>query len=138
MGVTLLCEHTKRNMDMGYFGFNRLRIKIAELAGEPFFTHYTKLDELQFASEERFLEFDRMTEHMVRAGEVSPHVVYFCLQSDCGGYVTWKTCRKLLQIIGDYDDKIAYGYAARPNSGFSTFKQILKDCVKHKCSMRWN
>lgn len=25
----------------------------------------------------------------------------------------------------------------RPNSGVSAFKQILKDCVKRKCSMRW-
>lgn len=25
----------------------------------------------------------------------------------------------------------------RPNSGVSAFKQILKDCVKCKCLMRW-
>jgi hypothetical protein len=37
MGVTLVCEYTKRSMDLGYIGFNRLRHKIAELAGEPFF-----------------------------------------------------------------------------------------------------
>lgn len=138
MGVTLVCEYTKRNMDMGYIGFNRLRKKIAELAGEPFFSHYMKLDDLLFAQEDAILEFDQMTYRMLRAGKVSPHIVTFCMQSDCGGRVTWKTCRKLLQIIGDYDDEIAYGYAANPNSGFKNFKQILQDCVKHKCSMRWS
>lgn len=50
---------------------------------------------------------------------------------------SWMSCRKLLKIIGDYDDELAYGYAARPNSGFKDFKRILEDCVKRKCSMRW-
>ena len=121
-------------MDLGYIGFNRLRHKIAELAGEPFFNHYTKLDDLMFSD---FLTFDLETERLIRSGKVSPHVIVFCLQSDCDGYVTWRTCRKLLKIIGDYDDELAYGYAARPNSGFKDFKRILEDCVKRKCSMRW-
>ena len=134
MGVTLVCEYTKRSMDLGYIGFNRLRHKIAELAGEPFFNHYTKLDDLMFSD---FLTFDLETERLIRSGKVSPHVIVFCLQSDCDGYVTWRTCRKLLKIIGDYDDELAYGYAARPNYGFKDFKRILEDCVKRKCSMRW-
>lgn len=114
--------------------------KVAELAGEPFLSHYMKLNELLFGPKDgfHFREFDRITERMVLTGAVSPHVVEFCLQSDCEGFITWKTCRKLLKIIGDYDDEAAYGYAARPNSGFKAFKSILEDCVKHKCSMRWS
>ena len=58
MGVTLVCEYTKRSMDLGYIGFNRLRRKIAELAGEPFLSHYAKLDNqldnLLFGTEEDF------------------------------------------------------------------------------------
>ena len=88
-------------------------------------------------AEKDFQAFDLVTARMFWTGEVSPHVIEFCLQSDCGGFVTWRACRKLLKIIGDYDDELAYGYAARPNSGFKDFKRILEDCVKHKCSMRW-
>lgn len=51
MDVTLACEYTKRSMDLGYIGFNRLRNKIAELAGEPFLSHYAKLDNLSFGTE---------------------------------------------------------------------------------------
>ena len=137
MGVTLVCEYTKRGMDLGYIGFNRLRRKIAELVGEPFLSHYAKLDNLLFGTEKDFQAFDLVTARMFWTGEVSPHVIEFCMQSDCGGFVTWRACRKLLKIIGDYDDELAYGYAARPNSGFKDFKRILADCVKHKCSMRW-
>lgn len=74
MGVTLVCEYTKRSMDLGYIGFNRLRHKIAELAGEPFFNHYTKLDDLMFSD---FLTFDLETERLIRSGKVSPHVIVF-------------------------------------------------------------
>lgn len=139
VGVTLICEYTKKNMDMGYGGFNRLRKKVAELAGEPFYSHYMKLDDLVlgFTPDEVLQEFDQETYRMLRAGEASPHVVTFCMQPDCEGRVTWKTCRKLLKIIGDYDDDIAYGYAARTHCGFKDFKAILQDCVKRKCSMRW-
>nr|DAW25656.1 MAG TPA: hypothetical protein [Caudoviricetes sp.] len=35
------------------------------------------------------------------------------------------------QVISQRDTR------ERPNSGVSTFKQILKDCVKRKCLMRW-
>lgn len=76
MGVTLVCEYTKRSMDLGYIGFNRLRHKIAELAGEPFFNHYTKLDDLMFSD---FLTFDLETERLIRSGKVSPHVIVFLL-----------------------------------------------------------
>ena len=101
MGVTLACEYTKRSMDLGYIGFNRLRNKIAELAGEPFLSHYAKLDNLSFGTEKDFQAFDLVTARMFWTGEVSPHVIEFCMQSDCGGFVTWRACRKLLKIIGD-------------------------------------
>ena len=110
MGVTLVCEYTKRSMDLGYIGFNRLRRKIAELAGEPFLSHYAKLDNLLFGTEKDFQAFDLVTARMFWTGEVSPHVIEFCMQSDCGGFVTWRACRKLLKIIGDYDDELAYGF----------------------------
>ena len=82
MGVTLVCEYTKRSMDLGYIGFNRLRRKIAELAGEPFLSHYAKLDNLLFGTEKDFQAFDLVTARMLWTGEVSPHVIEFSLQSD--------------------------------------------------------
>ena len=33
MGVTIKCKKTGREMDVGYFGFFKLRTKVAELVG---------------------------------------------------------------------------------------------------------
>ena len=68
MGVTLVCEYTKRSMVLGYIGFNRLRRKIAELVGEPFLSHYAKLDNLLFGTEKDFQAFDLVTARMFWTG----------------------------------------------------------------------
>ena len=140
MGLKLMCEYTKRRLDFGYFGsgFNCLQRKIAKLAGEPFFSHYSKLfDLMSNPNPEILLSYDFETERLIRSGKVSPHVVDFCLQPDCGGFVTWRACRKLLQIIDGYDNVVVSYYAVSSTITLGDVGQILKDCVKHKCSMRW-
>ena len=44
MGVTIKCKKTGREMDVGYFGFFKLRAKVAELVGSEVGEHYKKLD----------------------------------------------------------------------------------------------
>lgn len=44
MGVTIRCKKAGKDMDMGGGGFNRLRNQVAKLVGEPFASHYLKLD----------------------------------------------------------------------------------------------
>ncbi len=82
MGVTLACEYTKRSMDLGYIGFNRLRNKIAELAGEPFLSHYAKLDNLSFGTEKDFQAFDLVTARIVldRRGFAACHRILYAIR----------------------------------------------------------
>lgn len=40
MGVTIKCKKTGREMDVGYFGFFKLRVKVAELVGSEVGEHY--------------------------------------------------------------------------------------------------
>ena len=126
---------------MGYFGFANLREKVAELAGDPFSTHYECLKKAPFMGEGRakyFEEFDRRTEELIRKKKVSVKVASFCLQPDAGGRIGYGGCKALLKIIGDYDDNILYGYAGRKDCAmFKDFKAILQDCVDHKCDMVW-
>lgn len=44
MGITISCKKTHRSIDMGYGGFNLLRNKVADLVGDPWKSHYHKLD----------------------------------------------------------------------------------------------
>ena len=43
MGVTIKCKKTGREIDLGCGGFMNLRRKVAQLMGEPFYSHYEKL-----------------------------------------------------------------------------------------------
>lgn len=141
MGLTISCKKTGRSIDLGYFGFAHLREKVAELAGDPFASHYEGLRKAPFIGEARtkyFEEFDRRTEELIAKKQVSVKVASFCLQPDVGGRIGYGGCKKLLQVIGDYDDNILYGYAGRPDCAtFKDFKAILKDCADHKCDMVW-
>lgn len=142
MGLTISCKKTGRSIDMGAGGFFRLRLKVSELAGDPWASHYAKLQRIPLFDPERtaFCEaFDAETERLIAEKKVSIKLADFCLQSDCKGAIRYGTCKLLLKIIGDYDDNVCYGYAARPNCAkFCDFKAILQDCVAHKCDMRWS
>lgn len=46
MGVTIKCKKNGREMDVGYFGFFKLRAKVAELVGSEVGEHYKKLDDI--------------------------------------------------------------------------------------------
>lgn len=146
MGVTLYCKKTGRSIDMGYAGFSRLRNKCAELAGEPFASHYAKLSTPEYMfcfNDERrkklYADFDIETQRMVDEGKAPIKIVDFCLQPDSEGKIRYGACKEILKAIGDYDDTTTkYGYAARPDCAtFHDFKAILQDCVDNKCMMIW-
>lgn len=69
MGVTIKCKKTRREMDLGYFGFFELRAKIAELVSPEVGEHYKKLDDIfdiPSPEKERALEsYDDETERLV-------------------------------------------------------------------------
>lgn len=146
MGVTLCCKKTGRSMDMGYGGFDRLRLKVGELVGEPFASHLAKLSTPKYMfcldAEERkklFSEYDAETAKILDEGKAPIKIVDFCLQPDVGGKIRYGACKEILKVIGDYDDKATkYGYAAHPNCAtFHDFKAILQDCVDNKCMLIW-
>ena len=143
MGVTIKCKKTGRDIDLGYGGFARLRNKVAELMGEPFYSHYMKLDKAPVSmrpDEEKkfYTEWDVEAIRPVRENDLPVKVVNFLLESDCEGKIRYGACKAILKVIGDYDDNICYGYAGRSDCAmFRDFKAILQDCVDNKCDMVW-
>ena len=115
MGVTVLCRKTGRSIDLGYFGFKRLRDKVAELYGGVFWDHYQGIDKAPFMGEARkqyFDAFDKRTEELIREKKVSVKIVDFLLQPDVGGSIHYGACKEILKVI-------------------------LTDCAVHKCDMVW-
>lgn len=142
MGITI---HSKnRSIDLGYFGFQRLRQKVADLAAEDVGKHYRELGEHVITSlgtdEDYFREYDRKTEEIAeKYGGKFDKILNFLYEGDWDGSVTYGTCKDLLKVIGDYDDDIKYGYSGREDCAmFKDFKELLQDCVENKCRMRWD
>ena len=131
MGVTIKCKKTEHEMDVGYFGFFKLRAKVAELVGSEVGEHYKKLDDiLDMPSPEK--------ERLIESKILPIKIADFLYQSDCDGKIRYGACKEILKVIGDYDDSIIYGYAGRENPAkFKDFKEILQDCVDNKCFMIW-
>lgn len=143
MGLTIYCRKTDLSMDLGGGGFLRLRRKVAELAGGPFFPVYQEVCSWYPGSNgETTEEFDRrineVTRKILAEKKADIKIVDFLLQSDVGGRIHYGACKNILKIIGNYDDNIMYGYAAwGEQSRFSRFRRILEDCVATKSDMIW-
>lgn len=143
MGVTIKSKN--HSADMGYFGFNRFRNKIAELASEEFGKHYKDLDShitVLFDEEKRkdfFDKYNAKTEKLAEDGVISVEIADFCYQSDCGGSIDQNQAREIYEKIKNYDDNICYGYAGRPDCAmFSDLKNIFKDCAEKGDTIDWS
>lgn len=142
MGVTIKCKKTGREMDIGYFGFFKLRAKVAELVDSEVGEHYKKLDDIldipSPAKEHALKSYDYATEELIESKELSIKIADFLYQSDGEGKIRYGACKEILKVIGDYNNGVIYGYTGRENPAkFKDFKEILQDCVDNKCFMIW-
>lgn len=139
MGVTLSAKRNpSRSIDLGYFGFSRLRKTVSDLVGEPWKSHYDCLYHREVVTDDFLNAFDNKTEELIKSKKVSVKVVDFLLQSDTNGAIHYGACKTLLKLIGNYDDDILYGYAAHKNCAkFKDFKELLQECVEKKCDLIW-
>lgn len=140
MGVTVSSKNY--SIDMGYGGFSRLRNKVAELTGKELENHYKDLDKGNFLfgedREKFFAEYNKKTQKLLENSKIPHQIFNFLYASDCSSKMSLSVCRKVYKVIENYDDNIAYGYAGRPDCAkFKHFKEIVKDCIDNKCSMKW-
>jgi hypothetical protein len=142
MGVTI-CSKNK-SIDLGYFGFNFLRTKVADLAGEDIGEHYRKLNTAPYFGEEKrerfFEEYNKKTNELDEKykGEMNC-VLHFIYASDCDAEMGPDVCEKIYETIKDYDDDVLYGYSGRLDCAkFKDFKEIVRDCIENNCSMTWS
>lgn len=102
MGVTIKCKKTGREMDVGYFGFFKLRTKVAELVGSEVGEHYKKLDDIldiPSPEKEHALEsYNDETERLVESKELPIKIADFLYQSDCDGKIRYGACKHKLIV----------------------------------------
>lgn len=146
MGVTIKCEKTGANCDLGYGGFKNFRERVAYLLNDEFGKHYEKLFQIFIGigfGDERHKrlaeEFDRETERLIKKHKISKRAAGFLFQADCGGKIPPSACKVIYGAIQDYDDNICYGYAGRKDCAmFSDLKALFKDCCDTNSYLIWH
>lgn len=138
IGITI--ESKRYSCDMGYYGFNRFRTKVAELVNKEFYNHYIKLDskEVPQANREKrkkyFEKYDKKTKELIKNGKVSIEIANFCYQSDCSGKINKKQANMIYNLIKECDNDIIYGYQGRNDCAkMKDMKEIFGD----KTSVKW-
>lgn len=146
MSVSIQCCKGKKvikEIRIGYNGFRLLRIKIAELFGDPLSMLYKEIldsKRLSFSLAQQAMmweNFHTTVDNLIKKKKVSAKIVRFLMESDTGGRITPNTCKLLLRAIGDYENDFIYAYTQKTPVRFSDFKAILQECVKHNCDMVW-
>lgn len=133
MGICL--KNKEYSMDMGYGSFYNLRKKIAHLYNEEFGNIYEQWVNGECDNSTINLKMEELFQNNTFIDQDS-YTLNFLFQSDCEGKISYKDCKRLLEIIGDYTDNIQYGYVYANNS-FSYFKEMLRNCYNKRRNLYW-
>ena len=141
MRVTIYATNSSRSFQCGNGGFFNLRVNIAKAWDKEFGEHYAGL--VMCWSKEAYDEFDKKTEEIFsdpRFKDEDQDIVDFFFASDCGGYITHKTCKKIYDLIKNIDfGKAIFTYAAHSDGkDYEHFKEFLLECYKHRRYMKWD
>ena len=117
MGVTLRNKEDSIGIDLGYYGFYKLRQKVADLAGDDIGEHYRNLNQVPIydtANRMRFLkEYNAKTYELDKKYEGKrTHILNFLYASDCEGTLSVEGCKSLYEVIKNYDDDVLSKFQA--------------------------
>ena len=102
MGVCLTSRKSKHVFDMGYGGFQSLRTNIAKAWDSELGEAYA--DTLMAVMHPK--EYNQRINEIItndRFKDEDEDLLDFLFSSDCGGKCSYKTCRKIYQLIKDID-----------------------------------
>lgn len=145
MGFCLTATNSKYSFDGGYGGFALLRQNIAKAWDKEFGEHYDTLRACFRKSD--YDAFNKKTERILSqerfadGGEKSndQDIVDFLFASDCAGSISYKTCKKIYDIIKDIDFcRETFTYSAYSDGDdYEHLKEFLLDCYKRRAKARW-
>ena len=139
MGITITAPNSSYDFDMGYGGFFNLRKNIALALDKEFGENYALLGSCW--GKDEYAENDRNAERIINSKHLDEEysdVLDFLYASDTEGTISYKTCKKILDLIQNVDfGKKGFRYAIYMNDDYGDFKKFLKECYSNKRKMRW-
>lgn len=140
MGVCICATNSGYEFYGGYGAFFNLRNQIAHALDQEFGENYACI--IKCYSEEASRENDRKAEEIINRkhlDEKYEDVLDFLYMPDSDGKISYKTCKKIYDLIKDIDfgtRNIRYG--ADYHNDYEEFKAFLKECYSKRRNMRWS
>ena len=141
MGLTLTSKGSSIDLTGGYGMFLKIRERVAMAWDKEFGEHYSQLRKSSLWSKEDFKKFDEKTTEILkneRFKNEDKDLVDFLFASDCEGKCSYKTCKKIYDLIKEIkDDKIVLRYIYYSDNDWEDFKQLLLECYSHRSNLTW-
>ena len=116
---------------MGYGGFARFRIIVAENVSEIVGEHYNNLFNAPiFDREDFFKKYDAKTNKLI-GKDLTIEVANFLFQSDCEGKIDRRQSNQIYRLIKNCNDDTIFGYQGRQDCAkMADIKKIFSDKTK--------
>lgn len=140
MSITIK-NSQESSVEIGYFGFYKLRRKIAELAAPDIFNAYSMLPDIK--SEDEKKDYNQYLNRLEKkySGDSRSLVLEFLYASDCDGKMDAEHCKAVYDLIKDCKDETQYGYVDRAvweiPATIATFADILREAVEDGDGIEW-
>jgi len=120
----------------GYGMLLTIREEVAKRFDKEFGEHYARL---RYAIDD-IEDFDKTTNEILshsRFKDEDADIIDFLFASDCGGKINYKTCKKVVELIEDSDNKYCLRYAYYSKNDWEDLKQLLWTCYKRRANLIW-
>lgn len=144
MGISLYSNSKKvtHEFKMGYGGFFSLRSQIANAFDKEFGEHYSQLLKASCSLSGGIEAFNKKMNQILadKRFDGKDDILDFFFASDCGGTISYQTCKKLYNIIKDVNFQSGFQYGNFSNGiekDWNDLKEFFLECYKAKVSARW-
>ena len=138
MGVCLTSRKSSYSFDMGYGGFNNLRTNICKAFDKELGEIY---EDTSFALKSPEEYTNRVNEILKdsRFKNEDEDILDFLFAPDCDGKCSYKTAKKIYDLIKDIDfGKKIFTYAAYSDGkDYENLKAFLKECYQKRRTVIW-
>lgn len=139
MGLTIRGKYDgSPSYSMSAVSFFRLRRDIAYTISDEYGEHYEKMPEACVKLID-VNDYNTQTERLVKKYHCKERMLDFLYQSDISGKLSPFKCKALYTQIQDMNSNTLYGYMAYPKDCMTIdkFKELLKECYKHRKYLVW-
>lgn len=139
MGIIITAKNSETEFHCGLGGFTSLRNNIASAFDKEFGEFYKNLP--FYIVESKIDEYNEKANKILRDKRFKEDedIIDFLFASDCEGKISYKTCKKIYDLIKNIDfGKRIFTYAAHSDGkDYEKFKNFLLECYKYRRNMIW-